>query len=179
MSDREVHEVVIVGSGPAGYTAAIYAARANLQPLVFEGFQAGGLPPGGQLMTTTEVENYPGFVDRITGPDLMERFKGQAIKQGAEVVMEDVTKVDFSERPFKVWADRDEPYLAKTVILATGAKAKYLGLENEQRLQNKGVSGCAVCDGSLFRGKKVAVVGGGDTAMSPTCSATISSPGSA
>jgi thioredoxin reductase (NADPH) len=165
MSDHDIRNVIIIGGGPAGHTAAIYAARANLQPLVFEGFQAGGLPPGGQLMTTTEVENYPGFVDKITGPDLMERFKGQAIKQGAEVVMEDVVRVDFSERPFKVWADRDEPYLAKTVILATGAKAKYLGLENEQRLQNKGVSACAVCDGSLFRGKEVAVVGGGDTAM--------------
>jgi thioredoxin reductase (NADPH) len=165
MSDREVRNVIIIGGGPAGHTAAIYSARANLAPLMFEGFLAGGLPPGGQLMTTTEVENYPGFVDKITGPDLMERFKGQSIKQGAEVIMEDVVKVDFSERPFKVWADRDEPYLAKTVILATGAKAKYLGLENETRLQNKGVSACAVCDGSLFRDKEVAVVGGGDTAM--------------
>ena len=160
-----VRNVIIIGGGPAGHTAAIYAARANLKPLVFEGFNAGGLPPGGQLMTTTEVENYPGFVDKITGPELMERFKGQAVRQGAEVATEDVRKVDFKKRPFKVWADREEPYLARAVILATGAKAKYLGLDNEERLKNKGVSACAVCDGSLFRGKEVVVVGGGDTAM--------------
>jgi thioredoxin reductase (NADPH) len=163
MSD--VRNVIIIGGGPAGHTAAIYAARANLAPLMFEGMLAGGLPPGGQLMTTTEVENYPGFVDKITGPELMERFKGQAIRQGAEVIGEDVERVDFSARPFKVWTERAEPYLAKTVILATGAKAKYLGLDSEERLKNRGVSACAVCDGSLFRGKEVAVVGGGDTAM--------------
>jgi len=161
----EVRKVIIVGGGPAGHTAAIYAARANLEPLVFEGFQAGGLPPGGQLMITTDVENYPGFVESITGPDLMERFKGQAVRQGAEVITEDVRKLDLGERPFKVWADRDEAYFAKTVILATGAKAKYLGLDNEERLKNKGVSACAICDGALFRNKEVAVVGGGDTAM--------------
>ncbi len=160
-----VRNVIIIGGGPAGHTAAIYTTRANLEPLLFEGFLAGGLPPGGQLMTTTEVENYPGFVDKITGPELMERFKGQAVRQGAEVIMEDVAKVDVSERPFKVWADREEPYLAKTLIIATGAKARYLGLPNEERLMNRGVSACAVCDGSLFRNKEVVVVGGGDTAM--------------
>jgi len=161
----DVRNTIIIGGGPAGHTAAIYAARANLAPLMFEGFQAGGMAPGGQLMTTTDVENYPGFPGGVTGPDLMQKFKDQSIEHGAEVVMEDVRQVDLSKRPFKVWADREEPYLAKTVILATGAKAKYLGLENETRLMNKGVSACAVCDGAFFREKDVAVVGGGDTAM--------------
>jgi thioredoxin reductase (NADPH) len=164
MSEPEVRNVIIIGSGPAGLTACIYAARANLKPLCFEGFNAGGLIPGGQLMFTTEVENYPGFVDSITGPDLMTRFRGQAERQGTELITDDVSKVDFSERPFKVWVD-DDLYLAKTVIIATGARANYLGLESEEKLKNRGVSACAVCDGALYRDKPVTVVGGGDTAM--------------
>ena len=162
----ETRNVVIIGSGPAGLTACIYAARANLKPLLIEGFNAGGLIPGGQLMFTTDVENYPGFPEKVTGPELMQRFRDQAERQGTEIVTADVTKVDLSQRPFKVWdAERSEPTLAKTVIIATGARANYIGLPNEEKLKNKGVSACAVCDGALFRGKPVAVVGGGDTAM--------------
>jgi thioredoxin reductase (NADPH) len=164
MSDVQARNVIIIGSGPAGLTACIYSARANMKPLCFAGFNAGGLIPGGQLMFTTDVENYPGFVEPITGPALMERFRGQAERQGAEVIDADVTKVDFSSRPFKVWVD-DDVHLAKTVIISTGARANYLGLENEERLKNRGVSACAVCDGALFRNKPVMVVGGGDTAM--------------
>jgi thioredoxin reductase (NADPH) len=164
MSNPEVRNVIIIGSGPAGLTAAIYAARANLKPLCFEGFNAGGLIPGGQLMFTTEVENYPGFVEGVTGPELMSRFRGQAEKQGTELITQDVDKVDFSTRPFKVWSEGQE-YLGKTIILSTGARANYLGLENEEKLKNRGVSACAVCDGPLFKGKPVTVVGGGDTAM--------------
>jgi thioredoxin reductase (NADPH) len=164
MSEQKVRNVIIIGSGPAGLTAAIYAARANLQPLCFEGFNAGGLIPGGQLMFTTDVENYPGFVDAVTGPELMERFRGQAERQGTEIITADVTKVDLSERPFKVW-DGDDLYLTRSIIIATGARANYIGLENEDKLKNRGVSACAVCDGPLFRGKPVTVVGGGDTAM--------------
>ena len=164
MSEPSVRNVIIIGSGPAGLTAAVYAARANLKPLLFEGFNAGGLIPGGQLMFTTEVENYPGFVEPIPGPELMQRFRGQAERQGTELITADVTKVDFSERPFKVWVD-DDLYLSKTVIIATGARANYLGLESEEKLKNRGVSACAVCDGALFRNKPVVVVGGGDTAM--------------
>ena len=161
----EPRNTVIIGTGPAGLTAAIYTARANLKPLVIEGFNAGGLVPGGQLMFTTDVENYPGFVDPISGPDLMQRVRGQAERNGAELIGGDVTRVDFSARPFKIWAGDDEQlHLAKTVIIATGAKAKYLGLENETKLMNKGVSACAVCDGSFFRDQDVVVVGGGDTA---------------
>lgn len=160
----EVRNVVIIGSGPAGLTAAIYAARANLKPLCIEGFSAGGLIPGGQLMFTTEVENYPGFPAKVTGQELMQRFRDQAEHQGAELVTADVTKVDLSSRPFKIWVE-DELYLAKTVIVATGARANYVGLPNEDKLKNKGVSACAVCDGALFRGEDVVVVGGGDTAM--------------
>jgi thioredoxin reductase (NADPH) len=162
MSD--VRNVIVIGSGPAGLTAAIYAARANLKPLVFEGFNAGGLIPGGQLMFTTDVENYPGFVEPITGPELMTRFRGQAERQGAELITADVEKVDFSERPFKVWVD-GQLHLAKTIVIATGARANYLGLANEDKLKNRGVSACAVCDGALFKGRPVTVVGGGDTAM--------------
>jgi len=164
MSEPEVRNVIIIGSGPAGLTAAIYAARANLNPLMFEGFNAGGLIPGGQLMFTTDVENYPGFVEPVTGPDLMARFRGQAERQGTELITSDVTKVDFSERPFKVW-EEDDLYLAHTVIVATGARANYLGLDSEDKLKNRGVSACAVCDGALFKGRPVTVVGGGDTAM--------------
>jgi thioredoxin reductase (NADPH) len=164
MSDREFN-TIIVGSGPAGLTAAIYAARANLKPLCIEGFSAGGLIPGGQLMFTTDVENYPGFPEKVRGSDLMQRFRDQAEHQGTTFVTADVTKIDLSERPFKVWADEEEPYLAKTVILATGARANYVGLDSEDKLKNRGVSACAVCDGALYRNKDVAVVGGGDTAM--------------
>jgi thioredoxin reductase (NADPH) len=167
MSDPRLHKVLIIGSGPAGLTAAIYAARANLKPLCVEGFNAGGLIPGGQLMFTSDVENYPGFPSSVSGQDLMLRFRQQAEHQGAEIITADVQKVDFSQRPFKVWVGEDENilHLAETVIIATGARANYLGLESEHLLKNKGVSACAVCDGALFRGQNVAVVGGGDTAM--------------
>ena len=165
MSDNPlVRNVIIIGSGPAGLTAAIYAARANLKPLCIEGFSAGGLIPGGQLMFTSDVENYPGFPAKVTGQELMQRFREQAEHQGTEIVTADVSRVDFSERPFKVWVE-DTLYLTKTVIIATGARANYIGLPSEEALKNKGVSACAVCDGPLFRGKDVVVVGGGDTAM--------------
>jgi thioredoxin reductase (NADPH) len=167
MSEPRLHNVLIIGSGPAGLTAAIYAARANLKPLCVEGFSAGGLLPGGQLMFTTDVENYPGFPKGITGQELMGRFREQAEHQGVELITEDVQKVDFSSRPFKVWVGEDSPelHLAKAVILATGARANYLGLESEEKLKNRGVSACAVCDGALFKNRDVVVVGGGDTAM--------------
>ena len=158
-----IRKVIIIGSGPAGLAASIYAARANLKPLCIEGFNAGGLIPGGQLMFTTDVENYPGF-EAISGPELMGRMRGQAEKQGTEFLTHDVVKVDFSQRPFKVWTGRDEPYVAETVIISTGARANYIGLESEEKLKNKGVSACAVCDGAFFRDQDVAVVGGGDTA---------------
>ncbi len=164
MSETPVRNLIIIGSGPAGLTAAIYAARANLKPLCIEGFSAGGLIPGGQLMFTTEVENYPGFPEKVTGQDLMTRFREQAERQGTEIVTADVTKVDLSQRPFKVWVE-EELYLAKAIIIATGARANYIGLPSEEALKNKGVSACAVCDGALFRKQDVAVVGGGDTAM--------------
>lgn len=164
MSDTTVRNVIIIGSGPAGLTASIYAARANMKPLLIEGFNAGGLIPGGQLMFTTEVENYPGFPEKVTGQELMQRFRDQAERQGTEIVTADVSKVDFSQRPFKVWVD-ETLYLAHTVIVATGARANYLGLPSEEALKNKGVSACAVCDGPLFRNQPVVVVGGGDTAM--------------
>jgi thioredoxin reductase (NADPH) len=166
MSERR-HKVMIIGSGPAGLTAAIYAARANLKPLCVEGFNAGGLIPGGQLMFTSDVENYPGFPKSVTGQDLMGNFRAQAEHQGTEFITADVQKVDFSSHPFKVWVGEDENirHLADTVIIATGARANYLGLPNEHVLKNKGVSACAVCDGALFRGRDVVVVGGGDTAM--------------
>ncbi len=164
MSDAEVRNVIIIGSGPAGLTAAIYAARANLKPLCIEGFNAGGLIPGGQLMFTSDVENYPGFPEKVTGQELMERFREQAVRQGCEIITADVDKIDLSKRPFEMWAD-GKKYLAKTVIAATGARANYVGLESEEKLKNKGVSACAVCDGALFRNEDVLVVGGGDTAM--------------
>jgi thioredoxin reductase (NADPH) len=153
--------VVIVGSGPAGYTAAVYAARANLDTLVFQGFEVGG-----QLMLTSDVENYPGYRDGVMGPDMMDDFEAQAARFGAKMRPENVERVDLSERPFKVWAEgEEEPVLARSVVIATGAKAKWLGLPGEQRLRGRGVSGCATCDGFFFKDKRVAVVGGGDTAM--------------
>jgi len=163
MSDSTVHNLVVIGSGPAGLTASIYAARANLRPLCIEGFSAGGLIPGGQLMFTTEVENYPGFPTGVMGAELMQHMRDQAERQGTELVTADVSKVDLSKRPFHIWAE-DEEYRAHAVIIATGARSNYLGLPNEELLKNKGVSACAVCDGSLFKDKAVAVVGGGDVA---------------
>lgn len=161
----KIHNTIIIGSGPAGLTAAIYTARANLAPLCFEGFSAGGLIPGGQLMFTTEIENYPGFPEKIGGMDLMQKFRDQAERQGTTLITADVEKLDLSEKPFKVWADDNKPYLTKTIIIATGARANYLGINNEEKLKNKGVSACAVCDGALYRNKSVVVVGGGDTAI--------------
>jgi thioredoxin reductase (NADPH) len=167
MTQPELHNVAVIGSGPAGLTAAIYAARANLKPVCFEGFNAGGLIPGGQLMFTSDVENYPGFPESVHGQELMERFRAQAERQGTKLITADVQKVDFSTWPFKLWVGEGEDilHLAKTVIIATGARANYIGLESEEKLKNRGVSACAVCDGALFRGQNVAVVGGGDTAM--------------
>jgi thioredoxin reductase (NADPH) len=157
--------VIIIGSGPAGHTAGIYSARANLQPLMFEGNVKGGIP-GGQLMITNDVENYPGFPAKITGPDLMQAFREQSVHQGVEIKGEDVNKVDFSHHPFKVWAGDDNTlHTAKTVIIATGAQAKWLDIDSEHALKGKGVSACAVCDGAFFRNQDVMVVGGGDTAM--------------
>jgi thioredoxin reductase (NADPH) len=153
------YDLIIIGSGPAGYTAAIYASRANLSVLMFQGYQVGG-----QLMLTSDVENYPGFEEGILGPPMMEKFEVQARRFGAEMIPEDVTEIDFSQRPFRLTTDSGE-YLARTIIIATGASAKWLGLPSEQRLQGRGVSACATCDAFFFKGKDVAVVGGGDTAM--------------
>jgi len=155
----EVRDVIIIGSGPAGYTAAIYAARAELEPLVIAGLRFGG-----QLMLTTEVENYPGFPEGVTGPEMMELFQKQAERFGTEIIRDDVTAVDCSARPFGV-KTADRSFTADAVILAMGASAKWLGIDSEQRLMNRGVSACATCDGALFRGKPMAVVGGGDTAL--------------
>lgn len=159
MSQNTVEKLIIIGSGPAGYTAAIYSSRALLQPLMFEGEEAGG-----QLMITTEVENYPGFPEGVTGPELMDHMRKQAERFGTRMVRKLVTKVDLSSRPFKVWVGNDM-YQSKAVIIATGAKAKYLGLPSEKTFANKGVSACATCDGAFFKNMDVAVVGGGDTAM--------------
>ncbi len=161
----EARNVIIIGSGPAGHTAAIYAARANLKPLMFEGLVRGGIP-GGQLMITNDVENYPGFPSKIAGPELMKAFREQSIHQGVDVVGEDVNRVDLSTRPFKVWTGDDNTlHTSKTMIIATGAQARWLGLESEHALKGRGVSACAVCDGAFFRNEDVMVVGGGDTAM--------------
>jgi thioredoxin reductase (NADPH) len=157
MSD--VHDVVIIGSGPSGYTAAIYTARANLKPLLFQGSQ-----PGGQLTITTDVENYPGYPEGVMGPEMMEQFKAQAARFGTEIRMESVHEVDFSKRPFKISSDFGEVH-AKSVIISTGASARLLGLESELKLMGRGVSACATCDGAFYPDKEVMVIGGGDTAM--------------
>jgi thioredoxin reductase (NADPH) len=155
----EVRDLIIIGGGPAGYTAALYAARANLKPLVIEGFNWGG-----QLMITSDVENYPGYPDGVMGPNMMAEFRRQAERFDVDFITDDVTRVDFSERPFRVWIESEE-YRANAVIVATGASARWLGLHGEQRLQGRGVSACATCDGAFFRDKELVVVGGGDTAM--------------
>lgn len=153
-------KVLIIGSGPAGYAAAIYAARANLEPVL-----VAGLEPGGQLMITTDVENYPGFADVIQGPWLMEQMRLQAAHVGTKIIQDEITHIDFSERPFLCQGQGKETYKAETLIIATGAQAKWLGLESEKKFRGFGVSGCATCDGFFFRGKEVAVVGGGNTAV--------------
>eukprot|EP00899_Mesostigma_viride_P023951 jgi/Mesvir1/4740/Mv05532-RA.1 len=163
-ASQQVENLVIIGSGPAGYTAAIYASRANLKPVMFEGLSKGGVR-GGQLMTTTEVENFPGFPDGITGPDLMDRMRGQAERWGTELYTEDVEEVDLSQRPFRV-RSTDREVLTHSLVVATGATAKRLGIASEAKFWSNGISACAICDGAspMFKGKEVAVVGGGDTA---------------
>ncbi|ORX87012.1 thioredoxin reductase [Basidiobolus meristosporus CBS 931.73] len=163
--------VIIIGSGPAGHTAAIYTSRANLSPVMFEGMLAGGIAPGGQLTTTTEVENFPGFPEGISGPEMMDNFRKQSEKFGTEIITETITRVDFSARPFKIWregadSDSDEPDTADSIIIATGATAKRLFLPGEDIYWQNGISACAVCDGAvpIFRNKPLAVVGGGDSA---------------
>jgi thioredoxin reductase (NADPH) len=156
---NDVRNLIVIGGGPAGYTAALYAARANLEPLVIEGFNWGG-----QLMITSDVENYPGYADGVMGPSMMQDFRRQAERFGAAFVTDDVTRVDLSQRPFRVWVGDDE-YLTESVIVATGASARQLGLDSERTLQGRGVSYCATCDAAFFRDKVVVVVGGGDSAM--------------
>jgi thioredoxin reductase (NADPH) len=158
-NEVEKIECLIIGSGPAGYTAAIYAARANLKPVLYQGIQ-----PGGQLTITTDVENYPGYPEGIQGPDMMINFEKQASRMGTDVRYGIASKVDLMERPYKVWIDEEKLIEAETIIISTGASARWLGLESEQRLNGYGVSACAVCDGFFFKGKEVAIVGAGDTA---------------
>ena len=158
-NSSKVEDVIIIGSGPAGLTAAIYTARANLNPLMIEGYESGG-----QLMTTSEVENWPGYENGIQGPELMTITRAQAARFGVRFITRNVTKVDFTARPFKIWVE-NELHQAKAVIISTGASAKYLGLDNERRLLGRGVSACATCDGAFFKNQVVAVIGGGDTAM--------------
>jgi thioredoxin reductase (NADPH) len=159
VSTNEVRDIIVIGGGPAAYTAALYSARANLNPLVIEGFAWGG-----QLMITSDVENYPGYADGVLGPEMMQDLRRQAERFGTEFLTDDVTKVDFSERPFRVWVGDDE-YRAEAVVVSTGANARQLGLESEKRLQGRGVSYCAVCDAAFFKEKEIVVVGGGDSAM--------------
>jgi thioredoxin reductase (NADPH) len=159
VTENSVRDVIVIGGGPAAYTAALYTARANLEPLVIEGFTWGG-----QLMITSDVENYPGYPDGVVGPEMMQDLRRQAERFGTEFITDDVTRVDLSEQPFRVWVGDDE-YRARTVIVATGATARQLGLASEQKLQGRGVSYCAVCDAAFFRDQEVVVVGGGDSAM--------------
>ena len=160
MGEVRAVRVLIIGAGPAGYTAAIYAARANMAPVM-----VAGLQPGGQLTITTDVENYPGFAESIQGPWLMEQMAAQAAHVGTEIMFDLITKVDFSTRPFRAWSDGGTEFIAESVIIATGAQARWLGLESEIRYQGAGVSACATCDGFFYRGKQVAVIGGGNTAV--------------
>ncbi len=157
---KEHRKVIIIGTGPAGFTAAIYAARANLEPLIFEGSQ-----PGGQLTTTTDIENFPGFPKGVTGPDLMESMREQALRFGTKNVFRSISSVDLSSHPFKIYDDEGDEYSADTFIISTGASAKYLGLESENKLKGFGVSACATCDGFFYRDKDIVMVGGGDTAL--------------
>jgi thioredoxin reductase (NADPH) len=159
VSTNDVREIIVIGGGPAAYTAALYSARANLNPLVIEGFAWGG-----QLMITSDVENYPGYPDGVLGPEMMQDLRRQAERFGTEFLTDDVTKVDFSERPFRVWVGEDE-YRAESVVVATGANARQLGLDSEKKLQGRGVSYCAVCDAAFFKERDIVVVGGGDSAM--------------
>ena len=159
MTDKTIHKTIIIGSGPAGLTAAIYAGRANLKPIVFEGYQ-----PGGQLTITTDVENFPGFPDGVMGPDMMDLFRDQAKKFGAECHFKHVTKVDLTSKPYRVFVG-EEMFLSDTVIISTGASARMLGLEEEEQLMGYGISTCATCDGYFFKEKNIVVVGGGDSAM--------------
>jgi thioredoxin reductase (NADPH) len=159
VSTNDVREIIVIGGGPAAYTAALYSARANLNPLVIEGFAWGG-----QLMITSDVENYPGYPDGVLGPEMMQDIRRQAERFGTEFLTDDVTKVDFSERPFRIWVGEDE-YRAEAVVIATGANARQLGLDSEKKLQGRGVSYCAVCDAAFFKEREIVVVGGGDSAM--------------